>query len=219
MNQRIVVISTNARVPVMMRAVYKDGNLVVDERKVLPSNKPQMLAELMVVIPKMARAGFKILVDEISGEISKAIGGTKTRLSDRCHDGSPIIVTAVERYEELGRQSCLILPPKEKSLYEISKSIIDVEYNTSGEPVYRIDWDSLRPEHSLILLAVYATTFNNVATSAYIQAMQGRNDTANNSSIFSSLASIIDHHQTSGVNSASKSSLTGTRLNKNTVIL
>ncbi|MDE9516156.1 maturation control protein, partial [Xenorhabdus bovienii] len=85
----------------------------------------------------------KVLVDEISGEIAQYIGALRLRLSDKHHDGRPVIVVAVDRYNELKRQGSIIYPSRGKNLYEISQSLIDVEFNPAGEPVYRVDWESL----------------------------------------------------------------------------
>ncbi|CDM92278.1 hypothetical protein [Xenorhabdus bovienii] len=217
MIQRIAVISTMKK-PVMVRAVFNNGDLILEDRKILPPKRKAMLDELSKDIPKMVKAGFKVLVDEISGEIAQYIGGLRLRLSDKHHDGRPVIVVAVDRYNELKRQGSIIYPPRGKNLYEISQSLIDVEFNPAGEPVYRVDWESLTPEHILMLLVVYSTMFNNVASDAYINAMQSA-AADEPSSLFTSFLNIISAYDKKIENETTKSALTGTRIDENTVIL
>ncbi|WP_426575440.1 maturation control protein (plasmid) [Xenorhabdus stockiae] len=217
MIQRIAVISTMKK-PVMVRAVFKDGDLILEDRKLLPPKRKAMLAELSKDIPKMVRAGFKVLVDEVSGDIAQQIGALSVRLSDRHHDGRPVIVVALSRYEELKRQGSIIYPPKGKNLYEISSSLIDVEFNPAGEPIYRIDWESLTSEHILILLVVYSTRFNHVASDAYIKAMQSA-VTPESPSLLTSFLNIVRAYDKKVEQATVKSTLTGTRRDKNTVIL
>ncbi|MDE1475926.1 hypothetical protein [Xenorhabdus bovienii] len=217
MIQRIAVISTMKK-PVMVRAVFNNGDLILEDRKILPPKRKAMLDELSKDIPKMVRAGFKVLVDEISGEIAQYIGALRIRLSDKHHDGRPVIVVAVDRYNELKRQGSIIYPSRGKNLYEISQSLIDVEFNPAGEPVYRVDWESLTPEHILMLLVVYSTMFNNVASDAYINAMQSA-VADESSSLFTSFLNIISAYDKKIENETAKSALTGTRIDKNTVIL
>ncbi|MDC9590731.1 maturation control protein [Xenorhabdus sp. XENO-10] len=218
MIQRIAVISTMKK-PVMVRAVFKDGDLILEDRKMLPPKRKTMLDELLKDLPKMVKAGFKVLVDEISGEIAQHIGAVSVRLSDKHYDGRPVIVVAVERYNELKRQGSIIYPPRGKNLYEISQSLIDVEFNPAGEPIYRVDWESLTPEHILMLLVVYSTMFNNVASDTYIRAMQSSAVSEQPSSLFSSFLNIISTYDEKTERKAAKSTLTGTRIDKNTVIL
>ncbi|MGJ0624011.1 hypothetical protein [Xenorhabdus bovienii] len=217
MIQRIAVISTMKK-PVMVRAVFNNGDLILEDRKILPPKRKAMLDELSKDIPKMVKAGFKVLVDEISGEIAQYIGGLRLRLSDKHHDGRPVIVVAVDRYNELKRQGSIIYPPRGKNLYEISQSLIDVEFNPAGEPVYRVDWESITPEHILMLLVVYSTMFNNVASDAYINAMQSA-AADEPSSLFTSFLNIISAYDKKIENETTKSALTGTRIDENTVIL
>ncbi|MDC9615492.1 hypothetical protein PSI19_16770 [Xenorhabdus khoisanae] len=217
MIQRIAVISTMKKT-VMVRAVFKEGDLILEDRKILPPKRKAMLNELSKDIPKMVKAGFKVLVDEISGEIAQHIGAINVRLSDKHHDGRPVIVVATGRYNELKRQGSIIYPPKGKNLYEISPSLIDVEFNPAGEPVYRIDWESLTSEHILMLLVVYSTMFNNVASDAYIKAMQS---TAVDEppSRLTSLFNIVSAYDKKAEKETATSTLTGTRIDNNTVIL
>ncbi|WP_145957508.1 hypothetical protein [Xenorhabdus hominickii] len=202
----------------MVRAVFKDGDLILADRKLLPPKRKAMLAELSKDIPKMVRAGFKVLVDEVSGDIAQQTGALSVRLSDKHYDGRPVIVVAVSRYEELKRQGSIIYPPKGKNLYEISASLIDVEFNPAGEPVYRIDWESLTSEHILILLGVYSTMFNNVASDAYINAMQSAATNAP-PSLLTSFLNMVSAYDKKVEQETVTSPLTGTRRDKNTVIL
>ncbi|MDE1485628.1 hypothetical protein KKI90_04270 [Xenorhabdus bovienii] len=45
--------------------MLKDGDLILGDRKMLPSKRKAMLDELSKNIPKMVRVGFKVLVDEL----------------------------------------------------------------------------------------------------------------------------------------------------------
>lgn len=218
MIQRIAVISTSIS-PVMVRAVYKDGELILEERRMLPSRRNQLLEELAKNMPKMVKAGFKVLVDEISGEVAQHIGAKSVLLSDRHHDGRPVIVVAFQRLAELNRQKSIIYPAKGRSLYEISNSLVDVEYSPAGEPVYRIDWPSLKPEHVLMLLVVYSTMFHDVASDSYIKAMQSATDVDERPHPIKAFLNIIHSYEEKKEKECSKAKLTGTRINENTVIL
>ncbi|PHM39190.1 hypothetical protein Xmau_03097 [Xenorhabdus mauleonii] len=217
MIQRIAVISTMKK-PVMVRAVFNDGELILEDRKLLPTKRKAMLNALSKDLPKMVRAGFKVLVEEISGDIAGHLGAVSVQLSDKHHDGRPVIVVAVGRYNELKRQGSILYPPTGKNLYEISPSLLDVEFNTAGEPIYRIDWESLTPEHILMLLVVYSTQFNNVASDTYIKAMQtAAVDSA--PTLFTSLFNLVSAYDKNVERDTVSSPLTGTRIDKNTVIL
>jgi len=219
MIQRIAVISTSIS-PVMVRAVYKDGELILEERKVLPARRKKMLEALHELdVPKMANAGFKVLVDEVNSGIAHDIGATIMSLSDRHTDGRPVIVVAFQRLGELKRQGSIIYPQKSKNLFEISNSLVDIEYNPAGEPIYRIDWPSLKAEHVLILLVVYSTMFNNVTSSAYIKDMQTASAEKERPHPLKSFLNIIRSHEEQVAKDSPKAKLTGTRIDDNTVIL
>ncbi|WP_426577073.1 inverse autotransporter beta domain-containing protein [Xenorhabdus stockiae] len=81
MIQRIAVISTMKK-PVMLRAVFNDGDLILEDRKLLPPKRRAMLAELSKDIPKMVRAGFKVLVDEVSRNTVNLGFGSRYFISD-----------------------------------------------------------------------------------------------------------------------------------------
>lgn len=218
MIQRIAVISTSIS-PVMIRAVYQDGELILEERKALPSRRKKMLDDLSKELPKMVKAGFKVIVDEVSGEIAQRIGAANVLLSSKHADGRPVIVVAFQRLGEMKRQGSIIYPAKGKGLYEIPSSLVYVDYSPAGEPIYRIDWETLKAEHVLMLLTVYSTMYNNVASSAYIKAMQSTSSIDESQSPIKSFLNLISSHEESVEKKTPKGKLTGTRIDENTVVL
>lgn len=219
MIQRIAIISTSIS-PVMLRAVFKDNELILEERKILPARRKNLLEALHALdVPKMVNAGFKVLVDEVSSGIAQELGATNICLRDKHTDGKPVLVAAFQRLAELKRQGSIILPQKGKSSFEISNSLVDVEFNPAGEPIYRIDWNSLKPEHVLILLAVYSTMFNNVMSTAYIKGMQSSSAANDRPHPLASFFNIIRSREEQVSEDTPKAKLTGTRIDDNTVIL
>ncbi|HHQ6598079.1 TPA: hypothetical protein ACSTLU_004384 [Serratia fonticola] len=155
---------------VMLRALYKDNVLVMDEPTKYAPTLTDINDNLVPSLRKLASRGMLTIVDEVSGDVSKATGANRVRLSDKHHTGSPVISVALERYNELKRTKAIILP-KTGGRFEIPPSIVDVSFNSSGEAVYNIAWAEIKAEHILTILCCYATFYQPVGSAGYIKKM------------------------------------------------
>lgn len=159
------------------------------------------------------------MVDEETPLVSPGTGASMISLNTKHHDGRPVLVVGIERYRELNRRKLISFPKGiTQGMYELSSSIMDIEYKDSGEAVYKVNWQDLRPEHTMMILCCYATVYNNVASADYIKQMNGESIDEANHGIFGSLFSIIDHHHIESANAVA-TSLAGNRIDEDTVIL
>ncbi|EPK7688490.1 hypothetical protein SAMN02744783_04771 [Serratia sp. CC22-02] len=155
----------------MLRAIYKDNVLVMGSAIKYPPNLSDINSQLVPALLGYVNKGMVSLVDEVSGDVSKATGANRVRLSDKHTNGHPVISVALDRYNELKRTNAIITPKDGGSRFDIPPSIIDVSYNSNGEPVYNIAWAELRPEHILTILCCYGTFYQPVGSAGYFKRM------------------------------------------------
>ncbi|HAS1009799.1 MULTISPECIES: maturation control protein [Enterobacter cloacae complex] len=218
-NQKIAVFCMSAAKPKLLLAGLVKNVLVITEVKALSESITEQMEKIPGSIRKLRSSGFKVLVDEETPTISPGTGASMISLNTKHHDGRPVLVVGIERYRELSRRKLISFPKGiQKGLYELSTSVMDIEYKDSGEAVYKVNWQDLRPEHIMMILCCYATVYNNVASADYIQQMNGHAVGNEGPGIFDSLISIIDHQHEESANAASKS-LVGARIDDDTVIL
>ncbi|MDT0178133.1 maturation control protein [Enterobacter sp. BRE11] len=171
MKQKIAVISLSTRLPMAITAIYEDHALVMSKAQPLPKGMRAQLVKLAPYVEKLRSQGFKVLVDEATGKVANALCANHVSLKTRSSDGRAAVVVGIERYKELTLQDNIALPAQNKGAFEIPDSIVDVDYNASGEEVYRINWADIRPEHVLTILCCFAIGYHNVASADYITAM------------------------------------------------
>lgn len=205
--------------PKLILAGLVKNVLVITEVRPLPESMTEQVEKIPSSIKKLRNSGFKVLVDEDTPTVSPGTGASMVSLNTKHYDGRPVLVDGIERYRELSRRKLISLPKSiQKGQYELSSSIMDIEYKDSGEAVYKVNWQDLRPEHTMMLLCCYATVFNNVASADYIQQMNGHAVGGEEPGIFDSLLSIIDFQHVESAQAVDRS-LSGTRLDENTVVL
>lgn len=155
----------------LLRAVYKDNVLVMGSAIKYAPSLSDINTKLVPALLGYVDKGMLSLVDEVSGDVSKATGANRVRLSDKHTNGHPVISVALDRYNELKRTNAIITPKDGGSRFDIPPSIIDVSYNSNGEPVYNIAWAELRPEHILTILCCYGTFYQPVGSAGYFKRM------------------------------------------------
>jgi len=219
MNQKIAIFCMSTDKPMLMLAGLVKNVLVVTRIEKLDKPLDVLQQTIPANIQKLRDSGFKVLVDEDTPMFSRGTGASQVSLKTKHHDGRPVLMVGIERYRELKRRN-LITFPKGVSvgLYELSSSLMDVEYKDSGEAVYKVNWQDLRPENTTMILCCYATVFNNVASADYIKQMNGQADEDEEHGMFASLISLVTHQSVESANAASKS-LSGRRIDESTVIL
>jgi hypothetical protein len=209
--KKIAVLTTWGRQPLLIQAVYIDGLLTMDMKKPLPKQGDKLAAVVTPMLTKLVNAGFTVLVDEVSGQLSAATGANPVSVDMKHHDGRPVIVVAMERFQELQRLSMISFAQGEETQFNLPRSLVDTEMKPNGESVYRVNWDEMKGEHLLTLFCVYATIYNNTTSAAYLTALCGaiRQDV----SPLAPLKNIINRTETQVLNQKhSTSSLTGKRL-------
>lgn len=171
MQQKIAVFSLSFTSPLWASAVFEDGYLTFGEVKAIPSKIHDQQNKVRPAVQKLMDSGFKVLVDEVSPLVTSGTGASMVRLAAKHHDDRPVLVVGLERYKELNRQGALVLPAKSGTRFNIPDDVVETEWNNSGDEVYRVNWASLTSEHVVVILACYATIFNPVSSTAYINAM------------------------------------------------
>lgn len=170
MIQRILVASLSTKKPMLLESVFTDGNLVMADAVTLPTSRDGLLSEMVPRLTKRREQGFKVLVDEVSGDFAKMTGTMRVRLSDPHVDGRPVISVALDRYQEMKRLKSIIVPENGTG-FEIPTSLIDSTSNSKGETVYNIAWEEITASHVLTVLSVYATMLNRPGSADYISQM------------------------------------------------
>ncbi|HBM2815645.1 TPA: hypothetical protein LU109_003554 [Enterobacter hormaechei subsp. xiangfangensis] len=213
----IAVLATSGRYPVFIQAVYIDGVLTLDNKKMMPRNGGALNKEVVPVITRLIKKGFLVMVDEVSGAICAATGANQVNLDTKHHDGRPVIVVAMERFREMHRLGMISMPPGEEGLFSLPPSIVDTEVKPNGEATYRINWDEIKPEHLLTLFCVYGTVFNNVTSGQYLTAMLGAIEPERN--LLTPFHNIVKGTETEVLNQGIQKSLAGNKLTNGDKVL
>jgi hypothetical protein len=215
--QKIAVISLSTNQPMAITAIYEEHTLVMSKAQKLPKGMRAQLVKLTPYVEALRKQGFKVLVDEATGKVANAVGGNHVSLKTRGSDGRAAVITGIERYNELLLQDNIALPVENKGSFELPDTIVEVEYNASGEEVYRINWREIRPEQVLTILCCFAVGYNNVASADYINAMTAATAEAK-PSVMDSLKRIIGYEKFKAVEDVPES-LAGKRISDEERIL
>lgn len=167
MVQRILIATLSQSKPMLVECVFSEGVLVMADPVAYPPSRDTLITEMLPRLIKRRASGFKVLVDEVSGEFSKMSGASQVRLNDAHTDGRPVISVALDRYQEM-RRTKSIITPQTGTGFEIPQSLIDTSSNNKGETVYNINWPEVTASHVLTILSVYATLHNRPGTADYI---------------------------------------------------
>lgn len=217
MKQKIAVISLSTNQPMAITAIYEEHTLVMSKAQKLPKGMRAQLVKLTPYVEALRKQGFKVLVDEATGKVANAVGGNHVSLKTRGSDGRAAVITGIERYNELLLQDNIALPVENKGSFELPDTIVEAEYNASGEEVYRINWREIRPEQVLTILCCFAVGYNNVASADYINAMTAATAEAK-PSVMDSLKRIIGYEKIKAIEDVPES-LTGKRISDEERIL
>lgn len=213
--KRIAVLTTSTSQPMMIQAVYKDGMLTFGKLKSLPVSRMALHATAVPILAALVARGFTVLVDERDGSLSRLSGAQHITFGTKFATGEPMIVMAFNLVREMKRQHAIIPPEDNPSGFDVPDTVVNEVYSQSGDISYRVDWENLRTEHYLTLLAAYATVHNAVGTAAYIRAVMG--GTEPEKKMPDPLSAIVAHEQ-ARAEAHMQPSLTGTRPDENTWI-
>lgn len=210
--RKIAVLTTWGRQPLLIQAVFIDGVLTLDMKKSLPKQGDRLAVAAVPLLTKLVKAGFVVLVDEVSGALSAASGAQAVTVDTKHADGRPIIAVAMERYKEMARLNMISFAPGEESQFNLTSSmLVDIEVKPNGESVYCVNWEEMKGEHLLMLFCVYATFYNNVTSQAYLDVLCGA--MTPDYSPLSPFTSIVRNTEAQVLNQGySTSSLTGKRM-------
>ncbi|MCZ4061174.1 maturation control protein [Pantoea sp. LMR881] len=167
MVQKILVASLSQSKPMLLESVYTDGILVMGDAITLKPSRDSLIAEMIPRLINRRARGFKVLVDEVSGDFCRMSGASKVRLNDQHFDDRPVLSVALDRYQELRRLKSIITPQSGTG-FDIPASLIDTTSNAKGETVYNINWAEITASHVLTILSVYATLYNRPGSADYI---------------------------------------------------
>lgn len=172
MDKKICVVCMSIGRPVMLTAGWRDNELIMGEKTLYPEKRRAMELSLLNDIREKEEKGFMVLVDEENSFITGR-AGHRVRLRDELTGGTPVLVAAMNIYNELDRQSAVRFPRQDSGKFQLPQNIFDTDRTKDGEEFYRIDWAALQAEHVLTLLSCYATEYHNPASADYIRAMAG----------------------------------------------
>lgn len=153
--KRIAILTLSFSEPRLLAAAFKDGILHIIESKALEPSLRSLQKTLPKRLDKLRKKGFILLVDEVIPNFSRY--GRAVRLSDPDGNGIPVIVSAMQAYNNLNQYGAITFPDA-GGRYEVPRSIVEEIRGTDGKPVYNIDWPQLEPDHVAVLMAVYAAT-------------------------------------------------------------
>lgn len=173
MDKKILVACLSTRTPVLALAGWKDQLLHIISIKPLPTSRTALDAALIPELEANRSKGFDIVIDEAVPRLSVK-HGRPARLSDVDPvSGRPVLVDALQGYNELKRQKAITFPAGGESRYDIPASLVDEERDTNGRYRYNVDWDALKPEAAALLLCVYAANSTPVSSDLYLSALMG----------------------------------------------
>lgn len=210
MDKAICAITLSTAKPMQVEAVWHKGNLSLLSEKTLPTERKALMQTLPATISKMESDDYEVLVDERSGFFSST-GGTHIQLANPGPSGKPILVEALDLYREMSQQKAIIRPNTSGGgqRYSIPDNILDIDHDTRGQTVYRIDWAHLKSEHILMLLCVYGTIYQNVASASYLEQMYSSMKIESPSDPLDPLRRIVRSTEAQGIQSVTMSPLTG----------
>lgn len=171
--KKIAVVATFGRQPILVRAVFIDGELTLAKKEKLPKRGNKLIEVAGPELIRLIGMGYTVLVEEVYGQLGKATAAISVALDDKYYDGRPFIVVALEHYRELIRLNMISFDPAEATLFTLPNSLIDTEIKPNGETVSRINWDEMTTERMATLLAVYATFYTRPTSLQYLNAMCG----------------------------------------------
>ncbi|GAL07923.1 maturation control [Photobacterium aphoticum] len=148
-------------------AGYKDGTLHVIDCKPLPQNLEALKKSLPKSMAKHKKKGFVVLVDEVIPVFAKY--GRSCRLGQAGADGRPVLITALEAYRNMSRLQAISFPPGKSGFFDISESVVEEQRDAGGRVTYHIDWAELRPEATLLLMAVYGAVADSMLDTGTIK--------------------------------------------------
>lgn len=158
-NKRIAVLSLSSSSPRLMLAGVQDGQVSIVKCEELPRSMLTLKIALPKKLKKLKDSGFVLLVDEVIPHFAKY--GRAVSLHDLDGQGRPIVVAAMQAYNNLKTLEAITFPNGEGGRFDISSSLVDEVRGTDGKPVYNIDWNELRPDTYALLFTVYAATQDN----------------------------------------------------------
>lgn len=210
MDKAICAITLSSAKPMLVEAVWHRGNLSLLTEQTLPTDRKGLQNVVPEIIRKMEKDGYDVLVDERSGFFSST-GGVHIQLANPGTSGKPILVEALDLYRELNIQKAIIKPKTSGAgqRYTIPENLIDMDHDTSGRTVYRIDWERLKSEHILLLVCVYGTVYQNVTSVSYLEQMYASLKVETPPDPLEPLRKIVRATEEAGIKSVTMSSLTG----------
>lgn len=172
MDKKICAVCMSVGRPVMLTAGWREDELILGEKTNYPDKRRAMELALLNDIREKEEKGFMVLVDEENSFITGR-AGHRVRLRDELSGGKPVLVSAMNIYNELTRQTALRYPRQDSGKFQLPPNVFDTDRTKDGEEFYRIDWAALTSEHVLTLLCCYATEYHNTASASYVKAMVG----------------------------------------------
>lgn len=154
--KRIAVLSLSSGSPRLMLAGVEDGQVSIVKCEELPRSMIVLKLKLPKQLQKLKEKGFVLLVDEVLPHFAKY--GRAVKIDDKGPNGQPVVVTAMQAYNNLKSLEAITFPSGEGGRFEISPSLVDEVRGTDGKIVYNIDWSELRPDTYALLFTIYAAT-------------------------------------------------------------
>lgn len=173
--QRIAVFSMSYGKACLMLSGVKDGSVHVVECRTLDNNVRSLNEKLHSQLESYRKNGFVVIVDEVIPNFAKH--GRSVRLDSETPSGAPLLVEAMKAYQNLSAFKAISFPKNAGGMFQISETLFDEVRGNDGKVQYRIDWQSLKPEHVCLLLTVYTATSPSLGDSQSFSAFLSAIDT------------------------------------------
>lgn len=189
-NRKILAVCLSTKQPAYATAAWLDEHLGILDYKPLPPQRSKLDAALIPLLEEHKKDGYHMIIDDASERISGRYG-IPFRLSNLDNHGRPMLISSLELYKELQNQAAITYPKGLQGMFSVPESIVDEDTDPRGNTIFRIDWASITTQHVLTLLCVQGTTYNQVGSAAYIDAMSGDTLLNKMSDPYSPLYSVI----------------------------
>ncbi|HHY0551853.1 TPA: hypothetical protein ACVU5P_004172 [Vibrio parahaemolyticus] len=166
-DKRLVVLSLSHGKPVLLRAGYRDGLLVVVENKTLPPDMRALQKALPPLFEQYRKGKYVIIIDEVIPYFDKY--GRSVRLEDSGTNEKPVLISALESYKSMDAYHMLMF--KGITPIDIPDSIVDEDKDRDGRAVFNIAWDQLESDSAALLLLVYAAVNDSAFDMSTAEAM------------------------------------------------
>jgi hypothetical protein len=168
-NRVIAVSMATKTAPLMALASSTSNAFHVHSVEALPTSATALAAKMAELEQKAKELGAEFVVEDPTGLFSSF--GRPLKLNDKDNMARPVLVAAMEKYTSLKTLQAITYPPQNQSALNIPKTLYNLKHSDNGSVGYEIDWDSLRDEQRVFLLAIHTAMCQGVYQADFLAKM------------------------------------------------